>query len=69
MFNLNQWPIIWAIIAPIQIKPVHSSLSYQQATYQKYGRCGHKSPSGYGPLLILKLNYVFIPNCMIYIVR
>ena len=34
---------------PIQIKPVHSSLSYQLATDQKYDRRGHKSPSGYGP--------------------
>ena len=50
MFNLNWWQIIWAIIASIQIKHVHSSLSYQQATYQKYDRRGHKSPSGYGPL-------------------
>ena len=35
---------------PIQIKHVHSSVSYQQATYQKYHRHGHESPSGYGPL-------------------
>ena len=35
---------------PIQIKHVHSSLSYQQATYQKYDLRDHKSPSGYGLL-------------------
>ena len=35
---------------PIQIKPVHSSVSYQWAIYQKYDRRGHESPSGYGPL-------------------
>ena len=29
---------------PIQIKQVHSSVSYQQATYQKYDRRGHESP-------------------------
>ena len=31
------------------ILKVHSSLSYQQTTYQKYDRHGHESPSGYGP--------------------
>ena len=36
------------IEAPIQIKHVHSSLSYQQATYQKYDRRGQESSSGYG---------------------
>ena len=36
---------------PIQIKPVHSSISYQQATYQKYDRRGRESPSGYGALV------------------
>ena len=40
---------------PIQIKPVHSSISYQQATYQKYDRHGHESPSGYGALLETQL--------------
>ena len=35
---------------PIQIKHVHSSLSYQQATYQKNDRHGQESPSGYGDL-------------------
>ena len=53
MFNMNQRynrPILApiAVVAPIQIKPVHSSVSYQQATNQKYDRCGHESPSGYG---------------------
>ena len=33
---------------PIQIKPVHSSISYQQATHQKYDRRGRESPSGHG---------------------
>ena len=51
MFDLNRRPILLAIVAPIQIKVVHSSLSYQQATYQKYDRRGQESPSGYGPLL------------------
>ena len=50
MFDLNRLPILWAIVAPIQIKVVHSSLLYQQATYQKYDRRGQESPSGYGPL-------------------
>ena len=45
MFDLNQLPILWAI----QIKHVHSSVSYQQATHKKYDRHGHESPSGYGP--------------------
>ena len=49
-FDLNQRPILWAIIALIQINLVHSSVSYQQATYQKYDRHAHESPSGYGPL-------------------
>ena len=40
---MGDWP-------PIQIKHVHSSISYQQATYQKYHRRGQESPSGYGPL-------------------
>ena len=36
------------IVAPIHIKHVHSSMSYHQATYQKYDRRGHELPSGYG---------------------
>ena len=44
MFDLNRRPILWAIVAPIQIKVVQSSLSYQQATYQKYDRRGQESP-------------------------
>ena len=40
------------IIAPICIKPVHSSLSYQQAIHQKYDRRGRELPSGYGPLVV-----------------
>ena len=35
----------------LPIKHVHSSLPYQQATYPKYDRRGHESPSGYGPLV------------------
>ena len=49
MFDLNQRPILWAIVVPIQIKHVHSSLSYQQATHRKYDRRGQESPSGYCP--------------------
>ena len=44
----------------IQINHVHSSVSYQQATYQKYDRHGHKSPSGYGPLGTLSRKVVFV---------
>ena len=29
MFDLNWQPILWAIVAPIQIKDVYSSVSYQ----------------------------------------
>ena len=50
MFNLNRQTNLLAIAVPIQIKHVHSSVSYQQATYQKYDRRYHESPSGYGPL-------------------
>ena len=50
MFDLNRWPILWPIVAPIQIKHIHSSVSYQQATHQKYDRCCDELPSGYGPL-------------------
>ena len=32
------------------MKPAHCSLSYQQAIYQKDGRRGGESPSGYGPI-------------------
>ena len=42
-------PILWVIIAPIHIKHVYSSVSYQQAIDSKYDRRGHESPSGYGP--------------------
>ena len=49
MFDLNRWPILWVICAPIQNKHVHSSVSYQQATDQKSDRHGHELPSGYGP--------------------
>ena len=62
MFDMKRrykWPIvapivplvsIVPIVLPIKIKHVHSSVSYQQATYRKYNRRGHKSPSGYGPV-------------------
>ena len=30
MVDLNQWPIIWAIVAPIQIKHVYSSIPYDE---------------------------------------
>ena len=56
MFDLNRRPILWAIVAPIQIKVVHSSLSYQQATYQTYDRRSQESPSGYCPLDARKLD-------------
>ena len=46
MFDLNRRPIPWSI----QIKHVHSSMSYQQATLQKYDWRDDESPSGYGPL-------------------
>ena len=39
------------IVAPIHIKHVHSSVSYQWMIYKRYDRSGHESPSGYGPLL------------------
>ena len=39
------------IVSPIHIKHVHSSVSYQWAISQKYGRRGHESPSGYGALM------------------
>ena len=61
MFNMNRRysrpivalivaPIVALIVAPIQIKHVHSSVSYQLAIYQKYDWRGHASPSWYGPL-------------------
>ena len=50
MFNLNRRPILWAIVVPIQIKHVYSSVSYQQANHQKYDRRGHESPSRVWPL-------------------
>ena len=37
MFNMNRWYnrlIVEPIVAPIQIKHIHSSVSYQWATYQ-----------------------------------
>ena len=40
MSNLNwcklpkNWPLQWPIVAPIDIKPVYSSVSYKWAIYQ-----------------------------------
>ena len=62
MFDLNRRPILWAIVVPIQIKHVHYSVSYQQATYQKYNRCDHESPSGYGPLGHDLSIILYLPN-------
>ena len=52
MFDLNQ-RYNRPIVAPIQIKHVHSSVAYQWAIYKKYDRCGYESPSGYGSLAAL----------------
>ena len=52
MFDLNP-SIVAPIVAPIHIKHVHSSLSYQLTTYPKSDWRGRESPSGYGPLLLL----------------
>ena len=48
MFNMNRCyrgpieaPIVPAIVPPIQIKYVHSNVSYQKATKQKYDWRGH----------------------------
>ena len=57
MFNVN-WqynrPIAALIVVPIvvlmEIKHVHSTVSYQWAAYQKYDPRGHALPSGYGSL-------------------
>ena len=43
-------PIVAPIVSAIQIKHVHSSVSYQWAIYQKYHLRGRESPSGYGAL-------------------
>ena len=37
-------------VSPIHIKHVHSSVSYQWATYQKTDRHADELPSGYGAL-------------------
>ena len=49
MIDLNWWLILSAIVAPIQIKDVHFSVSYQQASHQQYDWLRHELPSGYGP--------------------
>ena len=50
-WNVQVKFIIELIVAPIYIKPVHSSVSYQQALCQKYDRRGRQLPSRYGPLV------------------
>ena len=58
MFNMKlgynrhySWHYNWPIIAPIDIKHVHYSVSNQWAIYyKKYDRRGCESPSGYGAL-------------------
>ena len=53
MFDLNRQynrPIVALIVAPIQIKHVHSGVSYQWVIYEKYDRRGNASPCGYGLL-------------------
>ena len=55
MFNMNKrydLPIVASIVAPIQIKHVHSSVSYHWAIHQNYYQCGHELPNGYGALAI-----------------
>ena len=56
MFNMNRWYnrpivplIVVLIVAPIQIKHVHSSVLYQSVISQKYDQCGQALPSGYVP--------------------
>ena len=44
-------------LAPIQIKYGHSRVSYQQRIDKKYDLLGHESPSGYGPLQRLMLEW------------
>ena len=53
MFDLNRcynWRYNRPIVAPIRVKHVHSSVSYQWEINTKYDRCGYESPNGYGPL-------------------
>ena len=45
MFDLNWRLILWAIIAPIQIKHLCSRVSYQQATHHEYVQRDQESPS------------------------
>ena len=58
MFDLNRHYDRPENRPPIQIKHIHSSLSYQQGTYQKYDRRDYESPSGYGPLIVLRSDYI-----------
>ena len=48
MFNIKRHYKL--IVARIQIKDVHSIVSYQWAINQKYNRRGSGSPCGYGAL-------------------
>ena len=64
MFDLNRRynrpivaPTVLPIVAPIQIKHVHSCVSYQHVTYQKYDRRGHESLCRYralGPIFLIR---------------
>ena len=68
MFNLNRHYDHLENRPPIQIKHVHSSVSYQQATYQIYNRRGQESSSGYGPLGRFKLlQMLFVELSMIQV--
>ena len=70
MFDLN-WRCNrcnnWLIVPPIH---VHSSVSYQQAIYQKYSWRSRESPSGYGPLKVLSSGVLLImPLCGVYLLQ
>ena len=49
MFDLNRQNDRPDNQPPIQIKHVHSSVSYEQGTYKKYDRRAHKSPCECSP--------------------
>ena len=50
MFDLNRRPTLWTIGRRFRSNMYISSVSYQQATLQKYDWGGEESPNGYGPL-------------------
>ena len=56
MFDMNR-RYDRPLVPPIQIKHIHSSVSYQWAIYQKYNLCGCESPSGYGALVSLHVEH------------